>query len=131
MSAPLSPQEKWLIEREFVAKEEAKEKKKGFRKRVAICGIIAGVSAALISITFGGFFAPLIPKIIWIVCIGIYLGVDSLLPSFSKDIGFYRHMNPWKDSLNSLSDSRDLPFAISLFGCYHLARIVFLLILSK
>ncbi|MDF3055877.1 MAG: hypothetical protein K0R17_92 [Rariglobus sp.] len=125
----LSKEEKWLIEREFIAKEAQKEKTRKFRQRVAIVGIVAGVAAASLSILVGGFFMPLIPKIIWVICITTYLGADSLLPSLSKDINFYAHMNPWKQSLESLSDPRDLPFAISLLGCYHLIRVLLSLVL--
>jgi hypothetical protein len=129
MNHPLSKEEKWLIEREFIAKEAMKEKTQKFRKRVATIGIVAGISAAFLSISVGGFFIPFIPKITWIICIIIYLGADSLLPSLSKDINFHQHMNPWKESLESLSDSKDLPFAIALFGCYHLGRVLLLLVL--
>ena len=130
MNRLLSKEEKWLIEREFIAKEAQKEKIQKFRKRVAIVGIVAGVLAAYLSISVGGFFVPFIPKILWIICLIIYLGADSILPSFSRDINFHRHMNPWKESLESLSDLSDLPFAISLFGCYHLGKVLFLLVLS-
>jgi hypothetical protein len=130
MNRPLSQEEKWLIEREFIAKEAQKEKIQRFRKRIAIAGIMAGLLAAYLSILVGGFFVPFIPKILWIICVIIYLGADSILPSFSRDINFHSHMNPWKESLESLSDLRDLPFAISLFGCYHLSKVFFILVLS-
>ena len=46
MNRPLSPQEKQLIEREFVARQEAAAKRRSFARKVFLVGILAGVVAA-------------------------------------------------------------------------------------
>jgi len=130
MNPSLSPQEKWLIERELIAKEEAKEKKNQFRSRVFIIGIIAGCLAATLTIVFGGFFIPLIPKLIWIVCCIIYTDFHCIALSYTKDTSLSHHLNPWRESLEYLSDKNDILRGISLFGCYAIGKLILLFVAS-
>ena len=126
MNQPLSSQEKWLIERELIAREEAKERRGKFRKRVFSVGAMAGLLAATLSVLFGGFFAPLIPKLVWIVCILIYMDFDGFLPSLSKEISLSWHVNPWQESLGRLSETEDVIRGILLLSCYTLSRLALL-----
>lgn len=133
MNHALSPQEKGLVEREFVAREQQKERRRRFRSRAFTVGILSGFLASALTVVFGGFFIPFIPKIIWIVCIFIYLDTDCLLPSFSKDMSPSWHMNPWKESLSRLSDTEDIIRGIALLTCFKISHLLFAFIahLSK
>lgn len=130
MNPSLSPQEKWLIERELIAKEEAKEKKNQFRSRVFIIGIIAGCLAATLTIFFGGFFIPLIPKLTWIVCCIIYTDFHCIALSYTKDSNISHLVNPWKESMEHFSDRKDILRGLSLFVCYTVSKVILLFVVS-
>lgn len=129
MNQPLSNDEKWLIERELVAREREKERRHHFRRRVFGTGMIAGFVASALTLVVGGFFIPLIPKLTWIACILIYLDADCLLPSFSKDISLAWHTNPWRESLSRLSDTEDILRGIALLAAYKLSYLLFLFVI--
>jgi len=128
MNRSLSTDEKWLIERELIAREKEKERRRRFRNRVFSVGIVAGFLASALTIVFGGFFIPFLPKITWIVCILIYLDADCLLPAFSKHISPSWHMNPWKESLSRLSDTEDIIRGIALLACFKVSHLFLLFI---
>jgi len=129
VNQPLSPDEKWLIKRELIAREQAKERKRDFRRRVFDIGMVSAFLASALTLLFGGFFIPLIPKLGWLVCILIYLDADCLLPSFSKDTSLSWHANPWGESLSRLSDTGDIIRGIALLASYKLSYVTYLLVL--
>ncbi len=123
MSRKLSPQERRFVEREFVAKEEARAKRRRLCSTVFFVGITAGsISALLRAFELRGIVL-LFSHLTWIICLLIYVGVQILPISFSKDLDARWHLNPWKDSLSSLSEGRTLTEAIALLAGPHLLKI--------
>jgi len=123
MNRQVSTQEKRFIEREFIAKEELRTKRRRFCRAVFILGITAGgLSALLRGFEIHSVATPLC-HFAWFVCLLIYVGGQILPLSFSKDVDPSWHLNPWKDSLSRLSEGRTLTEAIVLLAGPHLLKI--------
>ena len=126
MNRQLSPQEKQLIEREFVARQEAAAKRRSLARKVFLVGILAGVgAAALREFRVDTILTPLL-WIVWVICLLAYIGVGVFPSSFSKDMDPRWHLNPWQEALQNLSEGKTQLEAIALPAGPMVARMVFL-----
>jgi hypothetical protein len=121
----LSAEEKRLIEREFIARQEAAAKQRHFCRVVFIIGIGAGIVAAAlrafhVRTGFGRVFG-----LCWLVCAVIYLGAQIVPSTFAKDMDARWHLNPWQEALGSLSAGRTMAEAIALLTVPAIASLVF------
>jgi hypothetical protein len=123
MRRELSTNEKRSIEREFIAKEELRAKRRRFCRSVFVVGITAGTLSALLRGCEVHSAATPLSHLVWIACLVIYVGGLIRPLSFSKDIDPRWHLNPWKDSLINLSAGRNLGEAIALLAGPHLLKI--------
>ena len=116
MARELTLEEKALIEREFVAKQEAACRRRRFARSVFAVGITAGILAAI----FRGFdargFVTSLLWLVWVVSLLIYVGGHLLPTSLSKDLDPSWHLNPWQDALANLSEGRTIREAIALLA---------------
>ena len=123
MSRQLSAQEKRFIEREFVAKEELRAKRRRFCRSIFIVGIASGSVSALLRAFEAHSVATPLFNLVWFVCLLIYVGGQIFPLSFSKDIDPSWHLNPWKDALSRLSEGRTMMEAAALLAGAHLLKI--------
>ena len=125
MDRELSPEEKRLIEREFVARQEVAAKRRSFARRVFILGIAAGVCAAALREFHVRTLATPLLGIIWLISILVYVGVGVFPGSFAKDVDLRWHLNPWQEALRNLSEGRTQVEAIALLAGPILAQMFF------
>lgn len=125
MARELSSQEKRLIEREFVARQDAALKRRSRYRAVFVVGISAAVlSAALREFRVDTLITPIL-GLVWLVCIAAYVGLAAFPNSFGKDVDPRWHLNPWQAALSSLSEGKTPFEAISLLVTPFLARGIF------
>ena len=128
MARELSSQEKRLIEREFIARQDAASKRRSRYRAVFLIGIFAAVvGAALREFRVPTLITPLL-GLIWLICIAAYVGLAAFPHSFAKDLDPRWHMNPWQSALSSLSEGKTQFEAIALLASPFLARGIFSLI---
>jgi hypothetical protein len=125
MDRPLSPEEKRLVEREFVARQEAAARRRSFARRLFLIGLSAGLGAAALREFHVGTIATTLLRIVWVICILGYVGVGVFPASFSKDIDPRWHLNPWQEALQNLSEGRTQFEAIALLAGPLVARMLF------
>ena len=125
MDRKLTRDEKWLIERELVARQELAEKRRSTARRVFLLGLSAGVASA----GLGEFRVPtvIVPilGVIWLISILFYVGVGVLPGPLSKDMDPRWHLNPWQEALNSLSEGKTQFEAITLLAGPPIAQMLF------
>jgi hypothetical protein len=104
MSSELSPEEKHLIELEFVAREETRAKRRTAMARVCWIGVSAYLLSAFVPRTEVGWVVLLLLRFIWVVCAGVYTSGHVFPATFTKDIDPWWHTNPWQDAMQDLSE---------------------------
>jgi hypothetical protein len=125
MDCELSPEEKRLIDREFVARQEVAARRRPFVRRVFTIGIVAGLGgAALHEFHVRTLMGPLL-GLVWLICIVLYVGVGVFPGSFAKDLDPRWHLNPWQKALRNLSEGRKQVEAIALLAGPVLAHMLF------
>ena len=124
MQRELSPQEKRLIERELIARQEADAKRRAFAHRVFLVGILAGSAAGFLD----GFrmrgAIEAFGYLVWIVCSLTYVGGKIFPTSLREDLDPAWHLNPWQNALQNLGEGRTIGEAIALLACTKLAALL-------
>jgi hypothetical protein len=125
MNPELSPEEKALIEREFVARQEGSARRRSFARGVFMVGIVAGLgAAALREFHIRSLVSPFL-GVVWIISLAMYVGAGIFPGSFAKDLDLRWHLNPWQEALQHLSEERTQVEAIALLAGPPLARMLF------
>ncbi|HZP61456.1 MAG TPA: hypothetical protein VFB27_14125 [Opitutaceae bacterium] len=125
MQHQLTPEEKQLVEQEFVARQELAARRRSFARRVFVVGLATGLSAAALhEFHIPTLVSPLL-GIVWLVCILIYVGMGVFPATFAKDMDLRWHLNPWQEALQHLSEGRTQAEAIALLAGPILGRMLF------
>jgi hypothetical protein len=125
MDRQLSPAEKRLVEREFVARQEAAGRRRSLARRLFLIGLSAGLGAAALREFHVGTIVTALLEIVWVICTVAYVGVGVFPASFSKDIDPRWHLNPWQAALRNLSEGRTQFEAIALLAGPLVAQMLF------
>jgi hypothetical protein len=124
----LSPQEKTLLEREFIARQNVDFRRRTLYRRVFVVGVFAAIcGAALREFRIPTFATPVL-WLVWLACVVSYLGVAAFPSSFMRDMDARWHLNPWQEALSSLSEGKTQIEAIGLLITPFLARGLFSLV---
>jgi hypothetical protein len=125
MSHPLTRQEKLLIERELIALEETRVRRKTFFGRLFFVGISAALASAFLGAFFGrGLWAALF-VLVWGICTLLYTEFLTIPQTFAKDANLTWHLNPWQEALQRLgADGRQVQ-GIILLAIFPTARLLF------
>lgn len=128
MKPPLTPEEKRLIEREFIAREERRGKRRAYFARVFWVGLAAEVGFAFLhAFRLAGPWSLLL-GIAGMVCVLLYTGFLPVPRTFAEDLSAGWHLNPWRDTLLRLSAEDRHVRGIILLVAYPLSRAAFELI---
>jgi hypothetical protein len=121
----LTPEDKRLIEREFVARQEATAKRRSRMRVVFAVGISAGVAAAALrEFRIPTLVSPFL-WFVWLLSVAMYVGLGVFPGSLAKDMDPRWHLNPWQEALKNLSEGRTQIEAIALLAGPMLARLLF------
>ncbi|PTY03014.1 hypothetical protein DB347_22730 [Opitutaceae bacterium EW11] len=125
MERGLSPEEKRLVEREFIARQEVAARRRVLYRRVFIVGIVAAVlAAALREFRVPTLITPAL-GFLWLACLLAYAGLAAFPSTFVRDLDFRWHSNPWQEALNSLASGKTQFEAIALLVSPYLGRLLF------
>lgn len=128
MARELTSQEKQLIEREFIARQDATFRRRARYRAIFVIGVLAATGgAALREFSVPTLVTPLL-GLVWFVCVAAYVGLAIFPNSFAKDVDPRWHLSPWQVALSSLSKGKTQLEAITLLASPFLARGVFALI---
>jgi len=116
MEKELTSEEKQLIEREFIARQDEAFRRRRFARRAFLVGISCGITGALLRGFRLSTFASPVLMIAWLVCVMIYVGSGVFPTTFRKDMDLRWHLNPWREALQNLSESRTIAEAIALLA---------------
>jgi hypothetical protein len=84
------------------------------RTRVFTIGLAAGLGTAVLrGFNVSTLISPML-GIAWLICLVTYVGSGVLPTTFSKDMDARCHLNPWKETLQNLSEGRTQIEAIAL-----------------
>jgi len=128
MQRQLTPEEKQLVEQEFVARQGLAARRRSFAHRVFIVGLAAGLSAAALREFHVLTLVSLVLGIIWLLCILIYVGIGVFPTTLAKDMDLRWHLNPWQEALQHLSEGRTQTEAIALLAGPLLGRMLFVFV---
>ena len=125
MDHELTPEERDLIEREFIARQDLAARRRSFARHV----FIVGLSAGLFSAALGEFHvSPLGSSLLyfaWFISVVVYVGLGVFPGSFGKDMDPSWHLNPWAEALQHLSEGRTQVEAVALMAGPYLGRMLF------
>jgi hypothetical protein len=126
----MTPAEKALIEKQFMAKQAAIAKRRHAMESVFLIGLIAAVVGAFSYAFIGKTVTSHCLMTFWILSCGVYTGFAIWPLRFDKDIDPRWHLNPWQEALQKLgSEGRQLE-GIVLLASFPLLRLVFLMVRS-
>ena len=103
MNRLLTREDKRLIEREFIARENVRLKRRLFFDRVFSIGLIAGIASPALAEIFGRNPASSLLGLTWVICTLLYTEFLTIPRTFSKDMDPQWHFNPWREALERLS----------------------------
>lgn len=124
----LSPEEKHLIERKFVAEQERVAKRRARARAALVIGLVAGIGVAALREFRVHTWALSFLGITYLACLLAYVGAGVFPTSLRKDLDPRWHLNPWREILLHLSEGRTQAEAIALLATPYLARGLFSLI---
>jgi len=125
MNRELTSQEKLLIEREFVAREETREKRRLYFSRVFWIGVPAEIVSAFMREFHIGGVIQLFLGLTGLICLLLYTEFLIIPGTFAKDMDLRWHLNPWKDALQRLSAEDRHIHGIIFLASYPLSRMLF------
>lgn len=125
MNHPLTRQEKLLIERELIAREETRVRRKTLFGRVFFVGISAALASGFLGAFFGRGLWPIFLFLVWCICTLLYTECLTIPQTFAKDADLTWHLNPWQEALQCLgADGRQIQ-GIILLAVFPIARLLF------
>lgn len=125
MNHPHTRQEKLLLERELIAREETRVRRKTFFERLFFVGISAALASAFLGAFFGKGLWPALLGLVWGICTLLYTEFLTVPHTFAKDADLTWHLNPWQEALQRLgADGRQIQ-GIILLAIFPVARLLF------
>ena len=125
MSSLLTPEEKALVEREFVARQEEKSRKQRFYRWVFWLGVPSEILAALAMEVPGAGLLAIVLALAGLVCLLIYTNFLIFPTTWAKDYSVGWHLNPWRDALSRMSAEGRAKTGLVFLVAYPISRMVF------
>jgi hypothetical protein len=105
----LSPQERLLIERELIAKEAVRERRRLFFGKIFWIGVsVGGLSGFIRGFSERERWISALFALGYVICASIYTEFIGLPRSFMQDADIRWHLNPWEEMLSRIKDEQRL-----------------------
>ena len=102
MERKLTPAEKGLIEREFVARQEEDERRKRRLRFVFGVGFATGCSRSFVGAIFGVPTLTLAVGAVWLICVLVYTGAQYLPRTLIEDLAPFGKIGRWQRTFYNL-----------------------------
>jgi hypothetical protein len=122
MDSPLSHSEARLVVREWMERQDIREKRRKFFNSIFVVGVGAAIGAGIIAAVVQRNLWLGLLVLIWVGSTLMYTEFLTIPRTFMQDMDLRWHLNPWQEALERLSDDNRLVRGIVLLTAYPVLR---------
>jgi hypothetical protein len=104
MDHPLTHAETRLVVREFMARQEVRERRKRFFRIVFVVGIGSAIAAGILSCFVRRSLGSGLFGLSWAGSCLLYTEFLTIPQTYMQDMDLRWHLNPWQEALQRLAD---------------------------
>jgi hypothetical protein len=117
--------ERRLIERELIAREEVRAKRRKYFRVLFVVGVTSSVTAAFCQAFGVGGLLSVLLRLGSLACLLLYTEFLTIPRTFSQDMDPRWHLNPWREALQRVGSDGRMTQGIILLVIYPVCRMIF------